>query len=98
MATPDVRFHPEALSELDRSVLWYAERSQLVATTFLDEVSAAIRDIQRFPDASQTYSQSCRKHVLKRFPFSIVYRQRIGVIEIIAIPHHRQKPGYWENR
>jgi len=79
-------------------VKWYAERSQLVANTFLDEVVSAINSIQLYPQAAQSYGNGCRKHVLKRFPFSIVYRQLNGLIEIVAVAHHRQKPGFWDNR
>jgi len=98
VAELNIRFHPAAYSELERSVLWYAERSQLVADTFLDEVTTAIGNIQLYPMASQSYSHDCRRHVLKRFPFSIIYRQKDEVIEIVAVAHQRQKPGFWSSR
>jgi hypothetical protein len=35
---------------------------------------------------------------MKRFPCFVVYRVSTLRIEIIAIAHERQKPGYWANR
>jgi hypothetical protein len=32
--------------------------------------------------------------VFQRFPFSLFYRVTAGAIEVIAVAHHRRKPGY----
>jgi toxin ParE1/3/4 len=39
-----------------------------------------------------------RRYLLHRFPFSAVYIERGDFIEIIAVAHHRRKPGYWIER
>jgi len=33
--------------------------------------------------------------VLRRFPFGVVYRVLAGEIQVVAVAHHRRKPGYW---
>jgi hypothetical protein len=35
---------------------------------------------------------------LPHFPFSLVYRVRHAEIEIVAVAHHRRRPGYWRSR
>jgi toxin ParE1/3/4 len=36
--------------------------------------------------------------VFQRFPFSLIYRVTVEAIEVIAIAHHRRRPGYWMQR
>jgi len=35
---------------------------------------------------------------MKRFPYFVVFRVALDRIEIIAIAHERQRPGYWADR
>jgi len=35
---------------------------------------------------------------LRRFPFGIIYYSRGEELRVIALAHHRQKPGYWVGR
>jgi plasmid stabilization system protein ParE len=39
-----------------------------------------------------------RELVLRRFPYTIVYRVMNGVIVIVAIAHHSREKGYWQSR
>jgi toxin ParE1/3/4 len=39
-----------------------------------------------------------RRYLLHKFPFSVVYFERSDFIEVIAVAHHRRKPGYWWKR
>lgn len=32
------------------------------------------------------------------FPFDRVYRMREDRLEMLAIAHHRRRPGYWKTR
>jgi toxin ParE1/3/4 len=36
--------------------------------------------------------------ILSRFPYSIVFRERLHDIQIIAVAHAKRRPGYWSNR
>jgi len=42
----------------------------------------------------------CRRFILRRFPFSLIYK--IDEIEkqiiIIAVTHHSRRPGHWQSR
>jgi plasmid stabilization system protein ParE len=44
------------------------------------------------------YLENCRRILLHRFPFFIVYRFRQARIEIVAVAHARRRPGYWRER
>jgi len=35
---------------------------------------------------------------LKRFPYSLVFRDEPEYILVIAVAHHRRRSGYWSRR
>jgi len=39
-----------------------------------------------------------RRVLVRRFPFSIMYRLEGDEIVIYALAHHAREPGYWEPR
>jgi hypothetical protein len=43
--------------------------------------------------------RGARRYILHRFPYGIIYRL-LGddVLEILAIAHHKRRPGYWGRR
>ncbi|HSG32473.1 MAG TPA: type II toxin-antitoxin system RelE/ParE family toxin [Thermodesulfobacteriota bacterium] len=98
MADYEVRFHPEAIKEAESSQHWYVERSQTAALGFTNEISSAIEKILKSPTRWPKYQKNTRRYILPRFPFSVIYRIKDNIIEVIAIAHHKRKPGFWRNR
>ena len=39
-----------------------------------------------------------RRHILRRFPYNVIYRVDEEQIHILAIAHHRREPVYWGRR
>jgi len=39
-----------------------------------------------------------QRAVLDRYPFSIVYRELLHEIQVIAVAHAKRHPGYWRGR
>ena len=93
-----IEFHPEAQLDLESARSWYRERSQVAARAFTTEVLRALKSIAVSPDAWPRTRANERRFVLKRFPYSIIYRIRENEIFITAIAHQRQLPGYWRSR
>jgi toxin ParE1/3/4 len=93
-----VRLHPLAEQEALAAFRWYEERNALVARILLIEFEAAMDLIAESPGRWPRISRRYRRFVLGRFPFSIVYRLRGGCVEVIALAHHRRRPGYWTGR
>ena len=77
---------------------WYADRSLLAARAFIAELDRAIELIGQNPSAWPTYVHGTRRYLLRRFPFSVVYLELDGEVEIVAIAHGRRRPGYWRGR
>lgn len=77
---------------------WYEERSEIAARALGSEVAWAIRQIQETPSRWKRYLRGTRRFFLPNFPFSLIYRERPDVIEVVAFAHHRRRPGYWLER
>jgi toxin ParE1/3/4 len=39
-----------------------------------------------------------RRVTLHSFPFDLVYRERQGQVQVLAVAHRRREPGYWVGR
>jgi plasmid stabilization system protein ParE len=94
MSQRSVELHPGAVVEASAAAQWHRERSASAADAFLSELDRAVEKIAEAPEMSPRYVQGTRRHVLRHFPFSIVYREVSGSIEVVAIAHGRRKPGY----
>ena len=98
MASKEVGLHEEALAEAQAAYDWYATRNLAAAEGFIDELDHAIEQIGMFPEAGITYLSGTRRFVMRRFPFTVIYRDREKTIEVVAVAHGRRKPGYWKKR
>lgn len=98
MASHTVRLHPLAADEAQGARAWYLARNLTVADAFLLELEAGIANIAEGPMRWPRVHGRFRRYVLHKFPFSVVYLERADFIEVIAVAHHRRKPGYWSKR
>ena len=87
-----------ALEEAEAAARWYAERSETAALAFAEEIDAAVSAIEYLPNAWPSYSHGTRRFLLRRYPFSVVYRVEPGRILIVAVAHEHRRPGYWRSR
>ena len=94
----EIEFLDEALEEAEAAARWYAERSESAALGFADEIDLAAAAIQRLPTAWPPFEQGTRRYLLRRYPFSVVYRVERTRILIIAVAHGHRRPGYWRSR
>lgn len=98
MAERGFRFHPAAAKEADRAWNWYAARSQEAASGFLAELEHAVGRVREAPERWPRIASDARRYVFPRYPFSLVYRVTPKLVEVVAVAHHRRRPGYWVSR
>lgn len=98
MADLPLVFHPEARIDALEAHDWYFQRSPYAADAFRCELREAGLAIQRSPDRWAEYASGTRRYLMKRFPFVVVYRIFGEQIQVVAVAHGRQKPGYWKAR
>lgn len=93
-----IEFLPDAIAEAREARQWYAQRSESAAERFMDELDVAIEAIQRSPERMAAYLHGTQRYLLKRFPYVIDFRVTGELIQVIAVAHGRQRPGYWQRR
>ena len=93
-----LRWHGEAIAEADAVAAFYNEKQTGLAQRFLDALEETLHRIQRHPLAYRQVEGDIRKCRVTHFPYGVIYRMRSDFIEIIAVMHLRQSPGYWKQR
>jgi plasmid stabilization system protein ParE len=93
-----VSFHPAAAAEVERAQAWYEERSVLAAAGFLQELSRAVQRVRAAPERYPAAEHGTRRILLDQYPFSAFYLVRPEEAFIVAVAHHRRRPGYWAAR
>jgi plasmid stabilization system protein ParE len=87
------QFRPEARLEALEAKSWYEERSPGLGLEFARALDAAIQSALRTPLAFREIEGSCRRVLMRRFPYSIVYRPEQNGILVVAVFHHRRDPN-----
>lgn len=94
----EIRWHEEGRQEADATAAFYKEKQSDLQVRFLDSLQDALGRIQRHPRIYRKVEGEIRKCRLPRFPYGVIYRLQADCIEVIAIMHLRQSPGYWKGR
>ncbi|MGB4913419.1 MAG: type II toxin-antitoxin system RelE/ParE family toxin [Candidatus Dechloromonas phosphoritropha] len=93
------RLHPAARRELHRAFEWYVqEASSRIAAGFLDDFEHSLALLKTHPQIGETGRSMTRRLVFKSFPYTLVYRLKDTMAEIVAIAHHSRYPEYWAGR
>ena len=88
-----ILFRPEARTEVLEAKAWYEARSVGLGLEFARSLDAAVAAAFRDPAAYSVVEGDCRRILLRRFPFSLVYRVRTDEFLVIAVFHHRRDPS-----
>ena len=90
--------HPLARAEMFDAAIYYDDCRGGLGTEFLDELEAAFSLVKAHPEIGQIMRRVCRRVLLARFPYGVIYRRRDEIIYVVAIMHLHRKPGYWLDR
>jgi plasmid stabilization system protein ParE len=94
----EVTFHPEAEAEYEHALVWYLERSPQAAERFQVAFEEAIEAIQSHPAMFPLLDDRHRFVLVKRYPYSVIYRWDGNAARVIAVAHSKQRPGFWSDR
>lgn len=99
MSVRAVRLATAAIGEVVAARRWYAERSDEAATNFMAELDLAVERVREAPQRWKRIElPGIHRYVFPRYPYSLIYRFDESEVEILAIAHRRQRPGYWKGR
>jgi plasmid stabilization system protein ParE len=92
------RLHPLAWEEIEAGEEWYRERSPDTSVGFIAAIAEALESVSEAPHRWPKHLHGTRQFILHRFPFSVIYLDDPDMVRIIAVAHHKRKPGYWKRR
>lgn len=84
--------------EVEDAQGWYEERSLFAASAFLRVLSTAVQRLREGPHRYPSAEAGTRRILLERFPFTVYYRVSSDTLTIVAVAHHKRRPGYWSAR
>ena len=93
-----VEFHSEARDEFKDAVVWYAGQQASLGRRFRQAVDSAVSDAAALPLRHPILEQDVRRHLVRAFPYSVLYAPERDCILILAVMHHHREPGYWRHR
>ena len=89
---------PEADRELSDGAVYYArEGGAELGLAFIAEFERALGLLCEQPQLGAPW-RGRRRFPLRRFPYSVIYYIKGNELRVIALAHHRRKPGYWAGR
>jgi toxin ParE1/3/4 len=90
---------PEADRELSEGAIFYTREANVeVGLAFILEYERALVLLCAHPQLGAPWRNNRRRFPLRKFPYSIIYYIRDEELRVIALAHHRRKPGYWTGR
>ena len=93
-----LEFHPEAERELIEAAVRYELLVPGLGGRFGEEVRQGAELLLEHPAIGRPVDPDLRQFVLDRFPFTLIYSLSPEAVRILAISHHRRRPGYWRPR
>lgn len=96
----ELRILPEAEAELLAAAEWYESAEPGLGVAFVEAVDRALGGIIEAPQTSPPWRRGYpyRRHVLRRFPYTIFFTVTEVSVEVTAIAHAKRRPGYWISR
>jgi plasmid stabilization system protein ParE len=93
-----ISFHPAAQGDLQDALDWYSARSLQAANRFEAAVDAALALIANNPLMYGLLDDRHRACSVRRFPYTVIYREDSGNVTIVAVAHTRRSAAFWQGR
>jgi plasmid stabilization system protein ParE len=93
-----VTFRPAARADLESAIAWYEERGRGLGVRLLAEVDRALRLAAEHPQRYPVLYRDVRCVLLRRFPYSLLYRAEAERVVVLAVFHASRDPQVWRQR
>ncbi len=93
-----IYYHPSAVKDARQITKDYEKKSENLADEFWAELTFALASIEEHPERHHFDVTGKRRNNLKKFPFHILFEERLDDIKILVIKHHRRNPSYGTRR
>jgi toxin ParE1/3/4 len=88
----DLVIRPEAENDLTNTFAWYEDKRRGLGYEFLLQVDAGFNFILKNPDIHKIEYKGTRKHLIRRFPYKIIYLINKDKIIVIGVLHGKRNP------
>lgn len=94
----NVSVHSAAEAEYEAALAWYLTRGARAADGFEAAFERAPESIVANPGLHPPVDDRHRFCLLRKYPYSVIYRVDGDQVRVIAVAHSRRIPGYWSGR
>jgi plasmid stabilization system protein ParE len=77
---------------------YYDEQRRGYGELFVEAVEREFELLLQFEKIGKQVGGGIRRRTLSAWPYGIFYRLRDDELIVVAIAHHRRRPGYWRSR
>ena len=92
------RFLEPAEAEVDEAVAYFDEQRDGLGDRFEQDLLDTVTFLTEYPFAGKALTKRVRKFRLRTFSYNVIYVVDPEEIMIVAVAHHRRRPGYWRAR
>jgi len=89
---------PEAEKDLTETFIWYEKNRRGLGFDFLLQVDAGLRLLARNPEIHAPVYKEVRSHIIKRFPYKIIYLFENHKFIVLGVLHGRRSPNVLKKR
>jgi plasmid stabilization system protein ParE len=87
-----------AEADIADAARWYEARAVGLGADFLRALDVTLSEIQRMPERFPVVRGTCRRALLRRFPYAVYFVPTAEVIQVIACLHASRNPQRWQQR
>ena len=92
-------FHPDAEAEHLETIAYYETRHAGLGASYLADFESILERVCEAPSQYSTERKpDIRRIRLRRFPYTVLFRESDGAVQVLAVAHHRRRPLYWLGR
>ena len=84
-----------AEQEMYAAARYYELQAPGLGQDFLNKVDNALQDLVRSPERWPVVQEDIRRRLIRRFPYSLIYRIDHNEVVILAVMHQKRHPSYW---
>jgi toxin ParE2 len=93
-----VRFLRPAEAEVDEAVAYFDEQRNGLGDRFEQDLQDTVEFVKAHPLSGRALTKQVRRFRLRTFRYNVIYVVDGSEIVIVAVAHHRRRPGYWRAR
>jgi plasmid stabilization system protein ParE len=92
------RFLKPAEAEVEEAARYFDEQRDGLGERFQQDLLDAVKVVTGHPLIGKPVRGRVRQFPLRRFPYKMIYVIDGDDVVIVAVAHHRRRPGYWRGR